>query len=380
MTLFAYHRDPVRVAQELNLNVAQLQTRVDELGLRRRISTILDRTTDIDMFQPQHFAPTGPTRAPTPLVRRRRERDEAEKVEESIEAKGQEESSVSEERTQAESEAAVKADDFAARQEPALTERPRSRKEADRLNPRREYVRQAPKQRRAQAKKARPQREPEVEVVKEASREPIESLFHPMGKTVVESFIEQEKANVRMLVAKLAEDFVGAGGGELQESDLWALLEHHELVESFREKELTNTRFLMGFHQGARLKLANALGLSQEELEQHLELHGLSQELEQLRADRARLELGKSRLRDRFMQVLTRAPYLDDLGVLPVIDREVEELLRGFYAQRKADAEGSAERLDEMVLEETGLQKNQFAKLLRRYSMSEHASEVLKRR
>src|SRR5690606_12840589 len=77
LTLFAYHRDPVRVAQELRLSASELQDRIDALGLRRRVNTILERTTDIELFQPQRFVTTKKPAAPKPLVRKRSEKAEA---------------------------------------------------------------------------------------------------------------------------------------------------------------------------------------------------------------------------------------------------------------------------------------------------------------
>ena len=62
------------------------------------------------------------------------------------------------------------------------------------------------------------------------------------------------------------------------------------------------------------------------------------------------------------MQVLTRAPYLDDLGVLGVIDREVRETIEELFAKH-----GDPEK----VREELGLEPNPFLKLLRRYQMAD---------
>ncbi len=63
------------------------------------------------------------------------------------------------------------------------------------------------------------------------------------------------------------------------------------------------------------------------------------------------------------MQVLTRAPYLDDLGVLAIIDGEVREHLGALFERHVGP--GALET----VRAELGIEKNPFGKLLRRYRM-----------
>lgn len=367
LTLFAYHRDPVRVAQELGLSASQLQERVDELGLRSRVTTILERTTDIDLFQPQRFTPRKSRVSPTPLIRKRGEKPEPKR-----ETAAEPEPEPTPEQPNIVWEPREKLD-----RHEAEVKKGRGKHAATKLSPRREYVRPTPTKKTARRPAKAPRKKQKAAPVAPPPelKLSLTSLFTPEARPMLEELLETEKANVRMLAAKLSENYEGPGGRDLNEEDLRSLFDHHGLTEEFNQKELANTRFLMGFHQGARGKLANALLMSLPELESFLARLGLTAELERLREQRAKQELGRNRLRDRFMQVLTRAPYLDDLGILPVIDREVEETLREFFNTRQSEAT-SPEELEELVREDTGLEKNQFAKLLKRYDMQEHARDL----
>lgn len=386
LTLFAYHRDPVRVAQELRLNASELQERIESLGLRRRVNTILERTTDIELFKPQRTTTTRAPSAPKPLVRKRGEKPEArqEPVEEKPVVATPEEPGIRWEPRE-------KLD-----REEAAQKKGRKRAVTS-LTPRREYVQvstrspkaaavKAPKRKKKKTLVASPpanaekqsqpgQTAPEPELKFELKYS-IQTLFDPAARGVVENLLETEKANPRILAQKLSETYEGPLGRELTDEDLRAIVEIHGFTESFAEKEAANTRFLIGFHQGARGKLANALGLAPSELGDYLARLGLTADLERTRAERARLELGRNRLRDRLLQVLTRAPYLDDLGVLPVIDREVKDKLLEFFDAHRAEAE-DAEALEEKVREETALEPNPFNKLLRRYELQDHAKTLL---
>lgn len=349
MTLFAYHRDAVRVAQELGIGLQELADRIEELGLRRRIHRLLEQTTDIDVFAPSRVTPS--VESPAPVVRKRGERPERPTESEETPTAAQPSSGP------------------AAQTDPVNAHGTRVyRRSPDQvpgrgappsgLAVRREYVREP--RRRARPPEAAPARRiPKVEAPKAPARQPFSELQAASGKATLERLLADEKANVRALAAKLAERYEGASSSRpLNDTDLRALLKAHGLAERFEQLETANTRFLIGFHQGARTKLANALLLSADELDPWLSRIGLAEELARVRAERSRLELGRKRIQDRIAQVLTRAPYLDDLGVLPVIDREVQEELAALFA-RLGDAEA--------VRAELGMEPNPFAKLLRRY-------------
>jgi hypothetical protein len=201
------------------------------------------------------------------------------------------------------------------------------------------------------------------EAPKSPARRPFSDLQSGGGRAILEKVLADEKANPRVLAAKLAERFDSPADRPLGESDLRQLLQYHGLAATFREREFTNTRFLIGFHQGARNKLANALQLSADELISYLSKLGLAEELEKTRAERAKLELGRRRIHDRLVQVLTRAPYLDDLGVLQTIDAEVREHIEQLVTTHLGA--GAAET----IRNELGIEKNAFLKLLRRYNL-----------
>lgn len=355
MTLFAYHRDAVRVAQELSIGLSELSDRVEELGLRRSIHRMLETTTDIDVFSPEHVSmPRGEAQR-APVLRKRGAKAAA-----------------------APGPVATPAGDRqppAARTDPVNTHgtrvyhRVEPRAEASGsadAQGRREYVREPtrkPKVAVPKLRETRPETRPEPPPA--PSKLPFSELQGPGGRLVLDRFIGEEKANPRVLAAKVAERYAGPGR-ELHEADLRQLLAHHGLLPLFQEREVANTRFLLGFHQGARNKLANALLMNAAELGTYLSRLGLTEELERTRAERARLELGRKRMTDRLVQVLTRAPYLDDLGVLGVIDREVREHIEQLFAARQATGAAAAEE----VRGELGVEPNAFAKLLKRYDLS----------
>lgn len=353
MTLFAYHRDAVRVAQEMGIGLQGLSERIEELNLRRSIHRLLEQTTDIDVFSPaQVTSNKASPGSPEPLVRKRGARTTPPPVD------------VPTPPVFEPSEPAAQTDPVNAHgtrvYRRTSEHAPPRRQAAVDLAVRREYVREPRRRTQLPATKpsvavktARPS-EPE-----KPSLPPFTELQGKSGRPILEKLLADEKANPRVLAKKLAERFEGPANREVNESDLRALLKAHGLAERFVELETANTRFMLGFHQGARGKLANALLMTLQELDAYLARLGLGEELERLRAERSRLELGKKRLHDRISQVLTRAPYLDDLGVLPVIDREVEEQLAELFRTHKGDAE--------RVREALGLEANPFAKLLRRY-------------
>ncbi len=358
MTLFAYHRDALRVAQELSLSVVELNDRIEALGLKRRLRRLLETTTDIDVFSPGRLRPARPSTPPTPVVRRRTEKPATPLPQAETEPEPTPPSMA----------------EPAARTEPVnafgtrVYRREQGKAEAPSGVPklRREYVREPTRV----PKPALPATKPEPPP---AERRPFPELMEPQGRALLERLMAQEKANPRQLVAKLTEEYQGPGR-ELSESDLRELLEHHGLAHSFRGREVQNVRFLIGFHQGARGKLCNALQMSPEELASYLEEIGLAQELERTRVERARIELGRRRMPERLVQVLTRAPFLDDLGVLSVIDREVRQELEALFEEKESQGD-SPRAVAEDVRAHLGLEPNPFAKLLRRYDMTSKLSE-----
>lgn len=350
MTLFAYHRDAVRVAQELSIGLQELADRIEELGLRRRIHRLLEQTTDIDVFAP---AKLGTSEITAPVVRKRGER-----VERPVESEPTPAPTSQDSRPAAHTDPVNAHGTRVYRRSPEPS--PARGAPTSNLAIRREYVREPRRRAKVPVAAAPPKvRAAKVEAPKTPAKLPFSELQASSGKATLEKLLADEKANPRVLAAKLAERYEGASETRpLNDSDLRALLKAHGLIERFEQLEVANTRFLIGFHQGARTKLANALLLGADELDAGLARIGLGEELARVRADRSKLELGRKRIQDRISQVLTRAPYLDDLGVLPVIDREVQEELAALFA-RLGDAEA--------VRAELGMEPNPFAKLLRRY-------------
>lgn len=373
MTLFAYHRDPVRVAQELRLGMGELHERIESLGLRRRIHRLLERTTDIEVFSPRQVkAPRAA--AGEPRVRKRGGKGEPSAGEEPVPEPpppGEIEAGAAA-RARGADEPSTESGEGRGAQErtPPSRQPPRPdlvSRAANRLQPRREYVRAQPSGKAAVKGAAGKKAEPAPPA---KARLPFESLLNPAGRGELERLFE-EKANPRVLAAKIAETYEGRDGRAFEEDALRFLLEHHGLTATFRDREIANVRFLIGFHQGARGKLANALRMTPAELVEYLDRLGLTEELERTRAERARQELGRSRLRDRVAQVLTRAPYLDDLGVLPVIDREVRDHLERLISDLAPRTSG-AEELAERLRGELDLEPHPLAKLLRRYDLAGH--------
>lgn len=354
-TLFAYHRDAVRVAQELGIGLQELSDRIDELNLRRRIHRLLEQTTDIDMFLPSKVESSSPE----PVVRKRgqksktaRPADDPEREESSYESPSP----------------AAQTDPVNAHGTRVYRRSPDSvpaRVPASELVLRREYVRE-PK-RRTRASLPKPAKRPTSPATPPPPQAPPRLPFMDLqasgGRAILDKLLADEKANPRLLARKLAERFDGPAGRDVNESDLRSLLQAHGLAERFADLETANTRFMIGFHQGARSKLSNALQMTPRELDAYLSKLDLSDELARIRAERSKLELGRRKLHDRISQVLTRAPYLDDLGVLPVVDREVREQLEDLFEACGGDAE--------KVRAELRLEPNPFAKLLRRYDVPE---------
>ncbi len=278
MTLFAYHRDAVRVAQELAVGLTELNERIEALGLRRRIHRLLESTTDIDAFRPELMSsPT--TGSPVPVVRRKSDRPVAVEPElvEPPEPEPPEETGPATNTTPV--------TPFGTRvyRRVPQSAAPPPPEPTSGLAVRREYVRET-RRRKKTAKVATPARP--VEVPKEPAKRPFVELQAPGGAAVLTRLLADEKANPRVLATKLGERFDGPANRPLDETDLRALLQHHGLADTFREREIANARFLIGFHQGARGKLANALLMTPEDLSAYLSRIGLAEELEKTRAER----------------------------------------------------------------------------------------------
>ena len=360
LTLFAYHRDNVLVAQSLGVGLVELSERVEHLGLWRSIQRMLERTTDIDVFSPGRVVAPKSSGVTAPVLRKRGEKPAPTPEEPSQRGPASEGPAADTEPVNS----------FGTRVYRRTEERrPAPVPVATTPAPRREYVREAKRPVRHVEKPQKSERVPlptPAPVVPE--KKPFSELQATQGKATLERLISDEKANPRVLAAKLAERFEGPGR-DVNESDLRQLLKHHGLLGTFEEREVTNTRFLIGFHQGARAKLLNALQMSADEVDRYLARTGLSAELERVRAERSRIELGRKKLSDRITQVLTRAPYLDDLGILGTVDTEVREALTEQFATvEKNGASGPAAA--EAVRSELGLEPNPFAKLLKRYDLS----------
>lgn len=374
VTLFAYHRDGVLVAQALGIGIQELNDRIEELGMRRKLNRLLEQTTDIDLFTPERLSTAKTRSVAAPVVRRRGEKPATPAPEPELHRldDADEDRPAPSIRTAPVNEHGTRV----YRRVPEARPMP-TPATGPVVVGRREYVREtrrrskpAPAQsqhsQHSQPLPAKPLATTRPLAAPVPSRRPFFDLQDDAGRSVLEKLIADEKANPRVLAKKLAERYEGPAQRELNETDLRQLLRHHGLLDTFQSRELSNTRFLIGFHQGARGKLANALLMSPDELTAYLARHGLSEELETTRQTRARVELGRKRLHDRIVQVLTRAPYLDDLGVLGPIDREVREAVEALFV-RFSDLPRmeAAER----VREELGLEKNGFAKLLRRYEL-----------
>jgi hypothetical protein len=342
LTLFAYHRDAVLVAQAMGVGLAELNDRVEALGLRRRINRLLDTTTDIDVFSPERLKAAKSSAQPAPVVRKKGGRPASVEAPAPAEPQPRAEPAANTEPVNAHGTRVYR------RVEPRVEPAPAS-------GARREYVREG-KRRAKPAPKPVPAEKPAPALPAKA---PFSELQGPGGRPILERLVADEKANPRVLAAVLAERFDGPGR-PVSESDLRQLLAFHGLGPTFHEREVANARFLVGFHQGARAKLCNALQLSAHELGAYLDRLGVSEELERTRAERARVELGKKRLPDRIAQVLTRAPYLDDLGVLAVIDREVRAQLEQALATH-----GGGETAREAL----AVDPKAFTKLLKRYGL-----------
>jgi hypothetical protein len=358
MTLFAYHRDAVRVAQELGINVYELNAQVDTLGLKRQIHRLLEATTDIQAFRPERMSGSKSTTS-TPVVRRRTERASPPVEPEPAKATPSREPSAPTVDTAPVNTHGTRV----YRREPPVKD---PLEGASGLGSRREYVRESRRRSKPDRAPAPPAPKP-PEAPKPSLKRPFSELQAPGGSAILNRLIGDEKANPRVLSAKLAERYDGAAARDLSESDLRALLQHHGLADTFREREVANTRFLIGFHQGARGKLANALQMTPEDLTGYLSKLSLTDDLERTRSERSRIELGRRKIGDRIVQVLTRAPYLDDLGVLGPIDREVHAHIEQLFEQHTGpDA-------SEDVRSALAVEKNAFAKLLRRYGLAEKA-------
>lgn len=363
VTLFAYHRDAVLVAQSLGIGLAELNDRIEALNLRRKLNRMLEMTTDIDVFSPVSVPRERPAEAPVPVVRKRGEKPERTSTPD-LPAPTPFERSVPAARTTAVNAHGTRV----YRRSPESAPAPAPAATPDNLGPRREYVRESRRKSRAVAPAA-PRREPVAPAEPpKPQRQPFAELQASGGKAILNKLLADEKANPRVLAVKLAERFGGPAGREISEGDLRQLVQHHGLAALFAERELANVRFLIGFHQGARAKLTNALQLTPSELDPYLTKLRLADDLERTRTERARVELGRRKLHDRVIQVLTRAPYLDDLGILPVIDREVRDWLTDAFASRAG--KGTAAEVSEAVRAETGVEPNAFAKLLRRYELT----------
>lgn len=371
VTLFAYHRDGVLVAQALGIGIQELNDRIEDLGMRRKLNRLLEQTTDIDLFTPERLSTAKTKSVPAPVVRRRGEKPATPP----LEPESHQFDETDDDRPMPSIRTAP-VNEHGTRVYRRVPEaRPMPTPATGPVVGRREYVREtrrrskpAPTQtQHAQPLPAKPLATTRPLAAPGPSRRPFSDLQADAGRSVLEKLIADEKANPRVLAKKLAERYEGPAQRELNETDLRQLLRHHGLLETFQSRETSNTRFLIGFHQGARGKLANALLMTPEEFAAYLARLGLSEELETTRQTRARIELGRKRLHDRIVQVLTRAPYLDDLGVLGPIDREVREAVEALFLRFSDLPRAEAA---ERVREELGLEKNGFAKLLRRYELT----------
>jgi len=218
--------------------------------------------------------------------------------------------------------------------EPAAHAEPR---EADAERPRR-----ASPRRRARAPfvihRARDRVTPEIPAAADPLR-PLEELFRPEGRSVLERLVRTGGARRARLAAALAAGWRTAAGTPASADDLAALLEEHGLARAFERRERDETLHAVRAAGGLLGAAAERLGVDAAGLASTVARLGIGAEVERIREERRRDLRSRATLSERVRLLLEDAPRLHDLG----LEAEIEDDLRARLPEHVRALQGGAE-------------------------------------
>lgn len=121
--------------------------------------------------------------------------------------------------------------------------------------------------------------------------------------------------------------------------------------------------------RGERGRTARELGISLEALEQRFVELGLGADVKRMLQAVRRRELDRESLPDRIRQVLQSATYLEDLGILWKVDRDLKARIEGLW--NKICSESPSERAAAAALKlDLALSETHVRRLLQRYALT----------
>jgi hypothetical protein len=209
-----------------------------------------------------------------------------------------------------------------------------------------------------------------------AARRDLVELQGEEGVEVLWEMIESNKGNRRAVQHRFTQLYSRPDGSAATEGDLDSLIRRHDLGERFRVRQSENLRFLFGFHKGARAKVAQALLVDLAAMDALIQELGMKEEVEAMR-ERYRVTVrDRLPLPERLRLVLSREKYLADLGILPEVDRAVEQYVRDAFA-RNSSAAPAASAVEERVRRELALDPEAMRRLVRRYRLFGYARSLL---
>lgn len=192
---------------------------------------------------------------------------------------------------------------------------------------------------------------------------PLDALFAPEGRGVLEALLRRHGARASLLARALAEGWRRADGSEPGEPDLRALLAAHGLQRSFERRERDAALHAVRAAGGVLQRAAAALGIQGSDLEALLRRTGASTEAEALREERRRELRRRATLSERARLLLADPERLGDLGVL---DEFLADLRQRLPEHLKALRAGGAASLPSALARSLSLERPEVAALARR--------------
>jgi hypothetical protein len=173
----------------------------------------------------------------------------------------------------------------------------------------------------------------------ENPRRPVEELFRPEGRSVLERLVRAGGARRAKLAAALAAGWRTSTGAPATPDDLAALLEEHGLARAFERRERDETLHAVRAAGGLLGATAERLGIDEAGLASALERLGIGPEVERIREERRRDLRARATLSERVKLLLEDGPRLRDLGLEP----EFEADLRARLPEHVRALQGGAE-------------------------------------
>ena len=207
-----------------------------------------------------------------------------------------------------------------------------------------------------------------------ATRAKYDSLFHSSFKADLAALLEQAQNRVQLLKV-LGESHSGRRGLDLNLGNVLEVVEAHGLVDALVTSERTQVLAAFAEHRGAAGRVAKALGLSLDGLEDIVRGAKMQREVEEIR-ERFRAEILDGRNLSVRLEHAGRDKYLEDLDIKKRFSRELSSDIRRMFLETAAGKE-TLETATEAVARKYGTAPDLLGRAMMKLGLTGEISEWL---